>query len=42
MSGLFEMSRKVVTKLAIAEILLIAESSLPGEWEDQVRFLPLR
>ncbi len=28
--------------LAIEEILLIAEYSLEGEWEGQVRYLPLR
>jgi predicted nuclease of predicted toxin-antitoxin system len=42
MPGLFEISRKVAIGLAIEEILLIAECSLPGEWEGQVRFLPLR
>jgi predicted nuclease of predicted toxin-antitoxin system len=39
---LFEIGRKVAIGLAIEEILLIAECSLPGEWEGQVRFLPLR
>jgi len=27
---------------AIEDLLLIAELSLPGEWEGQVRYLPLR
>jgi len=27
---------------AIEDLLLIAECSLPGEWEGQVRYLPLR
>jgi hypothetical protein len=27
---------------AIEEILLIAEYSFEGEWEGQIRFLPLR
>lgn len=42
MPGLFEVSRGVPVRLAIEEILLIAECSLDGEWEGQVRFLPLR
>lgn len=42
MPGLFEVSRRVAVGLAIEEILLIAECSLEGEWEGQVRFLPLR
>jgi hypothetical protein len=42
MPGLFEVSRRVPVGLAIEEILLIAECSLEGDWEGQVRFLPLR
>ncbi|PZV15090.1 MAG: hypothetical protein DCF20_11785 [Pseudanabaena sp.] len=42
MTGLFEVSRRVSVGLAIEEIILIAECSLEGEWEGQVRFLPLR
>ncbi len=42
MPGLFEVSRRVPVGLAIEEIILIAEGSLEGEWEGQVRFLPLR
>jgi Domain of unknown function (DUF5615) len=42
MPGLFEVSRRVPVGLAIEEIILIAECSLEGEWEKQVRFLPLR
>ena len=42
MPGLFEVSRRVPLGQAIEEIILIAECSLEGEWEDQVRFLPLR
>ncbi|GBO52055.1 hypothetical protein APA_4360 [Pseudanabaena sp. lw0831] len=42
MTGLFEVSRRVAVGLAIEEIILIAECSLEGEWEGQVRFLPLR
>jgi Domain of unknown function (DUF5615) len=42
MPGLFEISRRVPVGLAIEELILIAECSLYGEWEGQVRFLPLR
>jgi hypothetical protein len=42
MPGIFEISRKVLIGLAIEEILLLAECSLEGEWEGQVRYLPLR
>ena len=42
MPGLFEVGRHVSIKAAIAEILLIADCSLNGEWEGQVRYLPLR
>lgn len=42
MPGVFEVSRRVTVGLAIEEILLIAECSFEGEWEGQVRFLPLR
>lgn len=41
MPGLFEVNRRVAVGLAIEEIILIAECSLEGEWEGQVRFLPL-
>ncbi|MBC6479631.1 MAG: DUF5615 family PIN-like protein [Hormoscilla sp. GUM202] len=42
MPGVFEVSRRVPIGLAIEEILLIAECSLEGEWEGQVRFIPLK
>ena len=42
MPGLFEVSRRVPVGLAIEEIILVAECSLEGEGEGQVRFLPLR
>jgi predicted nuclease of predicted toxin-antitoxin system len=42
MPGLFEVSRRVSVGLAIEEVILIADCSLEGEWEGQVRFLPLR
>lgn len=42
MPGVFEVSRKMSIGAAIEEILLIAECSLEGEWEGQVRYLPLQ
>jgi len=42
MPGVFEVNRDVTIGLAIEEILLLAEYSLEGEWEGQVRYLPLR
>jgi len=42
MPGVFEVSRKVPIGVAIEDILLIAECSLEGEWEGQVRYLPLQ
>jgi len=42
MPGLFEVNRRVPVGLVIEEIILIVECSLEGEWEGQVRFLPLR
>jgi hypothetical protein len=38
----FEVSRDLPIGRAIEEILLLAECSLEGEWEGQVRYLPLR
>jgi hypothetical protein len=42
MPGLFEVGPSVPIATAIEDLLLIAECSLPGEWEGQVRYLPLR
>ncbi len=42
MPGVFEVFRAVPISTAIDDPLLIAECSLPGEWEGQVRYLPLR
>lgn len=42
MSGVFEVSRSVSVAVAIEDILLLAEGSQEGEWEGQVRYLPLR
>jgi len=41
MPGVFEVSHRVPVGLAIEDLLLIAECSLDGEWEGQVRYLPL-
>lgn len=37
MPGVFEVGRHVPVGTAVEEIVLIAECSLPGEWEGQVR-----
>jgi hypothetical protein len=42
MPGVFQVPRSVPLSVAIEELVLIAECSLPGEWEGQVRYLPLR
>lgn len=42
MPGLFEVNQKLPIGQAIEEMLLLAECSLEGEWEGQIRFLPLR
>jgi hypothetical protein len=41
MPGVFEVSRGVTVRTAIEDILLLAELSLAGEWEGQIRYLPL-
>jgi hypothetical protein len=41
MPGVFEVSRRIAVGHAIDDILLVAECSLEGEWEGQVRYLPL-
>jgi hypothetical protein len=41
MPGVFEVSRSVPIGRAIEDILLLAECSVDGEWEGQVRYLPL-
>ncbi len=41
MPGVFEVSTSVSIGRAIADILLIVECSSAGEWEGQVRYLPL-
>jgi len=42
MPGVFEVNRAVPIGTAIEDILLLAEYSFEGEWEGQVRYLPLR
>lgn len=42
MPGVFEVANDVPVKLAIEEILILAERSLPNEWEGQVRYIPLQ
>lgn len=42
MPGVFEVSRSIPLAQAIEDILLIADCSLPNEWDGQVRYLPLR
>ncbi len=42
MPGVFEIGYAVPVGLAIEDILLLAEGSLDGEWEGQVRYLPLQ
>lgn len=42
MPGVFEVPRDLAIGAAIEDLLLLAEYSLEGEWEGQVRYLPLR
>jgi hypothetical protein len=42
MPGVFEVSFDVWVRVAVDDILLLTECSSPGEWEGQVRYLPLR
>ena len=41
MPGVFEIGQRTPIVQTIEDILLLAECSLEGEWEGQVRFLPL-
>jgi hypothetical protein len=41
MPGVFEIGRTVPIGRAIEDVLLLAECSLDGEWEGQVRYFPL-
>lgn len=42
MPGVFEVSRRLPMGVVIEDVLLLAECSREGEWEGQVRYLPLR
>ncbi len=42
MPGVFEVSQYLPIGQASREILLLAECSLEGDWEGQIRFLPLK
>lgn len=42
MPGVFEVGRHVPMGVVIEEVVLLAECSLDGEWEGQVRYLPLQ
>ncbi len=41
MPGVFEVSQDISVGKAIEDLILLVECSLPGEWEGQVRYLPL-
>ncbi|MFE1748496.1 DUF5615 family PIN-like protein [Coleofasciculus sp. H7-2] len=41
MPGVFEVSLDVSIGRVIEDILLLAECTLEGEWEGQIRYLPL-
>lgn len=41
MPGVFEVSRRVPLRQAIEDLLLLAECNREGEWEGQIRYLPL-
>jgi hypothetical protein len=42
MPGVFEVGRDLAIGVVIEDLLLLAERSLDGEWESQIRYLPLR
>jgi hypothetical protein len=42
MPGIFHMKQSLPIREAIDALVLLAECSLEGEWEDQIRVLPLR
>ena len=41
MPGVFAVSQLAPIGQVIEDLLLLAECSLPGEWEGQVRYVPL-
>lgn len=42
MPGLFAVGAVVPVGVAMQDVLMLAESSLKGEWEGQARYLPPR
>ena len=42
MPGVFEVSRELSLGIVIEDIILLTVCGLDGEWEGQVRYLPLR
>lgn len=42
MPGVFEVSQRTPIAQAIEDLLLLDDYSMEGEWEGQIRFLPLR
>ena len=42
MPGVFAVPRSVPIRAVLEDVLLLSESSLAGEWEGQVRYLPLK
>jgi hypothetical protein len=42
MPGVFEVSRDIPIGRVIEDLLLLVEYGLEGEWEGQVRYLPIR
>lgn len=42
MPGVFEVAKDLPIGRVIEDILLLAECSIEGEWEGQVRYLPLK
>jgi hypothetical protein len=41
MPGVFIVKRRISIRILAEEIVILAECSLPGEWEGQVRYLPM-
>ncbi|HWX43187.1 MAG TPA: DUF5615 family PIN-like protein [Blastocatellia bacterium] len=42
MPGVFEMNQGIAIAEAIEELVVLVECSIEGEWDGQIRFLPLR
>ena len=42
MPGVFEIAKNSSTGSVIEDILLLVDASLPGEWDGQIRYLPLK